>query len=167
MKESPPGNLQEEGPGAARRHYWMISCHGEAEKNPLTLDDGGNRTLPVFSHKEEAEMFLGLRGSGDGWRVHERSSAEIVLMLYDPRAGVRNVALDPLPEMVAERTVGLVSVCRKRFAERLMAGHGPLKIREHGSAPREDLPPDGTGRQGPAPGSWSTARTARRRPRYG
>ncbi len=42
-------------------------------------------------------------------------------MLYDPCMGVKHVALDPLPEMVAERTLGLVSLSRERFLELMLS----------------------------------------------
>jgi len=35
--------------------------------------------------------------------------------------GVKHVALDPLPEMVIERTLGLVSLSRERFLELVLS----------------------------------------------
>jgi hypothetical protein len=90
--------------------------HGRIEV--LTLDS--KKTLPVFSSEDEAEMFLRLEGVADGWQVSESRGGELVSMLYGLCAGVRKVALDPLPEMVADRTVGLVSLDRKRFIGRLL-----------------------------------------------
>jgi hypothetical protein len=78
--------------------------------------------LPVFSHEEEAEMFLRLGGAGEGWRVSESGTGELVSALYGPCAGVKEVALDPLPTIVAERTVGLMSLDRKRFVEGFIEG---------------------------------------------
>jgi hypothetical protein len=58
--------------------------------------------------------------------VGERERAgEIVSVLYGPRARIRSVALDPLPEMMAEEAVGLVSVSRKRFVEHLVGRGEP------------------------------------------
>lgn len=95
----------------------------------LTLDRDGEEMLPVFSHEEEAEMFLRLGGAGDAWRVHESDAWELVMVLYGPCAGAKQVALDPLPKMVAERTVGLVSLRRERFLKRLMAARRPYRLR--------------------------------------
>ena len=78
------------------------------------------KTLPVFSHKEEAQMFLRFsRGVGEGWRVAESGAGELVSVLFGLCREVEEVALDPLPEMVAEMTVGLVSLDRGCFIERI------------------------------------------------
>ena len=99
----------------------MKNEHGRIEV--LTLD--GKKTLAVFSSENEAEMFLRLEGVADGWQVSESRGGELVSMLYGLCAGVKDVALDPLPEMVADdRTVGLVSLDRKRFIRRLLARKG-------------------------------------------
>jgi hypothetical protein len=99
--------------------YWLITKNAFGRIEVLTLDC--RQTLPVFSHEEEAEMFLRLRGMDDGWRVSESRVGELVSVLYGPCAGVEEVALDPLPEMVAERIVGLVSQARECFLERVLA----------------------------------------------
>ena len=78
----------------------------------LTLYYGGEEMLPVFSHREEAEMFLRLGIMGFDWRASESSTRELVSVLYGPCAGVRQVALDPWPEMVADGCMGLVSLCQ-------------------------------------------------------
>jgi hypothetical protein len=102
--------------------------------------------LPVFSFEEEAEMFLGFRDVDDDWRVRESGAGELVSVLYGPCAGVKEVALDPLPEMVVERTIGLVSLVRERFIghiiERGATGGRCLGIREPGgwSTPCERSP---------------------------
>lgn len=50
-------------------------------------------------------------------------------MFYGFCAGATEVALDPVPEMIAERTVGLVSLFREGSIELVMA-QGPLKLCE-------------------------------------
>ena len=99
--------------------YWLIAKSENSRIEVLILDRHGEEMLPVFSHEEEAEMFLRLlRGVGEDWRVRESRTGELVSVLYGPScASVKEVALDPLPEMVAERTVGLVSLLRERFIE--------------------------------------------------
>jgi hypothetical protein len=100
------------------------------------------KVLPVFSYKEEAQMFL--RFSRDvveeGWRVIESGAGELVSVLYGLCGEVEEVALDPLPEMVAERTVGLVSLDRGFFIERITTRRRALRHREEpgrGSSPQE------------------------------
>lgn len=88
----------------------------------LSLDYGDEEVLPVFSYEEEAEMFLLLGDDvDDGWRVRETGAEELISVLYGPCAGAKKVALDPLPEMMTRRTVGLVSLDRDRFIERIVA----------------------------------------------
>jgi hypothetical protein len=100
--------------------YWLITTSQNEHREVLTLDHDGEEMLPVFSHEEEAEMFLRLGGMGYGWRVGKSSAHELVSVLYGPCAGVREVALDPLPEMVAEGSLELVSLLRERFIWRIV-----------------------------------------------
>ena len=44
--------------------YWLIAKSENSRIEVLTLDRDGEEMLPVFSHEEEAEMFLRLLG---GW----------------------------------------------------------------------------------------------------
>jgi hypothetical protein len=89
----------------------------------LTVHGDGERTLPAFSGKEEAEMFLLLRKETfeQGWHARETSAGELVSFLSGPYAGVRSVALDPSPEMAEAGTIALVSVGRKKFVGRVLA----------------------------------------------
>ena len=81
--------------------------------------------LPVFSFEEEAEMFLHLGGYADsGWRARESCAGELVSVLLGPCTDVGGVALDPLPEMLEDGTLGLVGVGRRRFLGQLMASKG-------------------------------------------
>lgn len=96
--------------------YWLIT---NGQSDVLTLDYDGEEILPVFSHWEEAEMFLRLGNVGCDWHAFESGARELIAVLYGPCAGVREVALDPLPEMVTERSVGLVSLRRERFLRRI------------------------------------------------
>ncbi len=47
-------------------------------------------------------------------------------MLYGPCAGVERVALDPVPVMLEEKTVGLVSLSRERFVDLVLSRTRPL-----------------------------------------
>ena len=104
--------------------YWLIAKDQSDRVEVLTIEFDGERALPVFSFEEEAEPFLGLGGVGHGWWVRESGAGEIVSVLYGPCARVRSVALDPLPEMVAEEAVALVTLSRKRFVEHLVGRGG-------------------------------------------
>ena len=98
--------------------YWLIGRHENGPLEVLTSGlSGGEEALPVFSHEEEAEMFLRLRGLGDGWQARESAAGELTSILCGLCAGVKKVVLDPLPEMLDEKTVGLVSLDRERFLD--------------------------------------------------
>lgn len=94
--------------------FWLAARDGSCSVEILTVDCGGDKALPVFSHEEEAELFLDLGGAGDGWRTRESSAGEIVSLLFGPLAAARSVALDPWPVMAPE-TVDLVTLGRDRF----------------------------------------------------
>ena len=51
-------------------------------------------------------------------------------MLYGSCVGVERVVLDPLPEMIVERTVRLVSLSRERFVDLMLSREQPLARRE-------------------------------------
>ncbi len=102
--------------------WWLLAKNGNPRAEVLTVDSGGERTLPAFSGEAEAEMFLWLGGTfEDGWHARETSSGELVSLLSGPCAGVGSVALDPSPGMAEAGTIDLVSVDRKRFVGRIVA----------------------------------------------
>src|SRR5215204_2840887 len=107
-------------PGSA---YWLLARNGNGRLEVLAIDlAAGEEALPVFSHEEEAEMFLRLRRVGsEGWQARESTAGELISVLYGPCAGVKCVVLDPLPEMIVERTVGLVSLSRERFVDLVLS----------------------------------------------
>lgn len=78
--------------------------------------------MPVFSHEEKAGIFRGLGRAGfDGWQARESKAGELISVFYRPNARAERVALDPLPEMVAERTLGLVRLSRERFVDLVLS----------------------------------------------
>lgn len=79
-------------------------------------------TLAVFSGEGEAELFLYLAVGKEGWKVRQTSSGELISMLDGPCASAERVALDPSPEMFAERLMGLVCMGKERFVERIVSG---------------------------------------------
>jgi hypothetical protein len=101
--------------------YWLIEKIEDGPPEVLTVDlRGGRQALSIFSHREEAEMFLWLGRLTDGWRARKSEGGEIARALSAPRGGIGFVVLDPLPQMLAEHTVELVSLTRERFTFRLM-----------------------------------------------
>jgi hypothetical protein len=106
------------------RVYWLL-VRGEAGRTEmLTMDlDGLGGALAVFGFEEEAEMFS-LWASGGQWRLKETTAEELARMLSGPYAALRFVALDPLPELVSWGMVGLVSLRRERFVDRLLEKSG-------------------------------------------
>ncbi|CAA9467666.1 MAG: hypothetical protein AVDCRST_MAG28-4264 [uncultured Rubrobacteraceae bacterium] len=128
------------GPGS----YWLIAKGHNNRIEVLTLCcNGEGEVVPIFSFEEEAEIFLGPRGAADGWQVRESSAGELVSVLYGPCARVKEVALDPLPEMVTERSVGLVSLLRERFVDLVIARIGePLSLWESEERGRPDRCPE-------------------------
>ena len=102
---------------------WMVARSGECRLEPLCVHAGLSKVLPVFSFEEEAEMFLHLGGyESSGWRVRESCPGELVSVLVGPCQDVEGVALDPLPEMLEDGTIGLVEVGRRRFVGQLLEG---------------------------------------------
>ena len=104
--------------------YWLLA-RGEAGRTEmLTVDlDGLGGALAVFGFEEEAEMFS-LWASVGEWRLEKTTAEELAGMLSGPYSAVRFVALDPLPELVSWGMVGLVSLRRERFVDRLLERAG-------------------------------------------
>jgi hypothetical protein len=119
----PPSEPQRGSPGNKTR--WLIAREGDGRLEPLCVWAGAERVLPVFSFEEEAEMFLLLGGyEGGAWRARESSAGELVSVLCGPCKDVKGVALDPLPEMLKDGTVGLVGVGRESFLGQIFAREG-------------------------------------------
>jgi hypothetical protein len=124
------GQAAGRAPGSA---YWLIARNENSRLEVLATGLADTeKAMPIFSHEEEAELFLGLWevGVGGGWQARESSAGEIISVLCGPCASVERVALDPLPEMLVERTVGLVSLSRKRFVDLVLSREQPLARRK-------------------------------------
>ena len=108
-----------------RAPHWLIVKNGCDRVEVLTIRTlDGRQALPVFSFEEEAEMFLQLRGSRDGWRLRETGTGELLSMLYTILRDIRYVTLDPIPENSGLNGSGLLSISRKAFVKRLDAING-------------------------------------------
>jgi hypothetical protein len=102
--------------------YWLITKNENDRLEVFTaLLPDGEEALPVFSYEQEAELFLELRTAESGWRVRESTAGELISVLCGPCASATEVSLDPLPEMVAEGALGLVSLSRERFVNLLLS----------------------------------------------
>ena len=112
--------------GMARPPYWLVARRESDRMDVLTMKlDGGEEVLPVFSSEEEADTFLRLGASKDGWQIRETTSGELVSVLFGPCTGVGRVALDPPPEVYLRPTIELVSVHRDDFVDRLVGEGRP------------------------------------------
>jgi hypothetical protein len=110
------------GPGRPVLSYWLITKNENGRIEVLTaLLADGEEALPIFSYEQEAELFLGIQAAGSGWQVRESTAGEIISVLCGAGAGAKEVSLDPLPEMVAEGTLGLVNLSRKRFVNLMLS----------------------------------------------
>lgn len=98
--------------------YWLIADGtGPSGVFVTELADLG-RSLPVFSFREEAELFLALGDLGDGWRAVESGAGDFLALLFGPYADVKSVVLDPLPAMLRDSTAGLISLSLENFMDR-------------------------------------------------
>lgn len=112
---------------ARRRRFWLLAKHERGRLEVLAAElSGGERSLPVFSFAEEAELFLGLGAFsstiGGDWRVRETEAGELASILLGPCRGVERVTLDPLPGIGAEPVNRLASLGRERFVRFLLRG---------------------------------------------
>ncbi len=104
-----------------RPPLWLIAKGDTSRMRVLTVSPCGDReVLPVFSFKEEAEMFLQMAISEKGWHARETTTGELISVLYGPCKSVERVALDPPPEIFGEAMTELVSLRRERFVRNLM-----------------------------------------------
>ena len=102
------------------RPFWLIVKYRTGGMEVLRIKlASGEETLPVFSFEDEARMYFGL-GTSDGWRVRETAAGELISILFGPCAGVRWVALDPLPGPDAAALADLVAVGREAFMASLL-----------------------------------------------
>ena len=129
IRKEAKGRIQNKGGSLTRRPLWIITSYQNNRMDALTLDpdsDGG--FLAVFSFKEEAEVFLNLLEDDqkNDWRSRQTAAGELVSILLGPCAGVKGVALDPLPVLFSRAMLRLVSVNRERFVQDLLKEHKGL-----------------------------------------
>jgi hypothetical protein len=102
--------------------WWLLARYRDSQTEALTLTYGGSEVLPVFSFREETEMYLLMEILGGDWQVRETGTGELVSVLQGPCVSVRSVALDPLPSTLADEVTELVGLDRERFVSRVIHG---------------------------------------------
>jgi len=107
-----------------RAQRWLIANLKDGKMDALTLDGGGDRVLPVFSFRDEAEMYVRLQLGTPGWEPRGFSADEIASMLYRSLSDVARVALDPLPEVCDKTLLDLLCVRRDTFVRSLLGEEG-------------------------------------------
>jgi hypothetical protein len=120
-----PAAVMARGPSSG---YWLIVKNDNDPLEVRTVDDlNGQKTMPVFSFREEAEMYMRFEVRGSWW-VRKASAGELACLLFGFYSCVEKVALDPLPEICHEGMTPLVSVSRKDFmrtlAQKLLSDRG-------------------------------------------
>ncbi len=117
---------------AGTRRYLIIAKEGFGRPDLLTVDlDGTGQALPVFSFEEEAETFLWLQTTEEGWEVRQTTPGQLVSILYGLCADVGRVMLDPLPEIGARMQNSLLGMDRTDFVESVMGARSldtPYKV---------------------------------------
>jgi hypothetical protein len=98
--------------------WWLVARHKDIQSEVLTVTYDGSEVLPVFSFREEAEMYLLMERLGSDWQIRETDVGELAWVLSEQCASVRSVALDPLPSTLAEEVAELVSLSREHFVSR-------------------------------------------------
>jgi hypothetical protein len=102
--------------------WWLVARHSDSQSEVLILTHGGSEMLPVFSFREEAEMYLRIEILGGDWQVREISAGDLVSLLHEKCAIVRHVALDLLPGTWADEVAELVALDCERFVSRVVRG---------------------------------------------
>lgn len=115
-------------PPPATAVYWLITRGRGGRSEAMTIG-GGERRLPIFSFRKEAEAFMPPEALGAGWNFRRTTAWELASILMGPCVGVCSVALDPMPEHEAEGMLGLVSMGRERFL-RCLVGEARLESHE-------------------------------------
>ena len=112
-----------------RTSYWLLVR--DAENGMETLSTGlsnRGRMLPVFSFKEEAEMYLCMRGSRDEWRIREVAASELRSLFDTVLGNIVSVTLDPIPENSFFDSSGLLNITRQDFIFRLEGANSRLRL---------------------------------------
>ena len=99
--------------------FWMV-LEGSPQALPLTvfLSDGATEALALFSGEEEARMFCHFCEKVASAKIRQTTTGEVISLLYCPWCAAKHVALDPFPEILGGRLLGLLTLDRADFARR-------------------------------------------------
>jgi hypothetical protein len=125
-------------PSGRRTTYWLILDRNLDRPEPLTVGTFPDEALAVFSFEEEALLFLAVRGLTEGWAAKEIYAIDLVSILLETPAD--RVALDPLPDPLGGKLVGLLSVSKERFLRDLVRKQRPVATRPVGGCGEKDGP---------------------------
>jgi hypothetical protein len=103
----------------------------------LTTEAGDEKALPVFGFEEDARLFVLCEDLGEGWRIRETPTEEVVSMLFGPHARAGRVVLDPLPKIAGGEMNALLSMDRDAFLLFLAGERGGPNATP--SAPRPEV----------------------------
>jgi hypothetical protein len=119
--------------------FWMV-LEGSPQALPLTVSlSDGTEAMALFSGEEGARMFCHFCEKGASAKIRQTTAGEVISLLYCPWCATKHVALDPFPEILGERLLGLLTLDREEFARRF-AGLGSEPVaRQPLSAPRAPL----------------------------
>jgi len=85
---------------------------------PFTVSlPSGKEAMALFSGEEEARIFCHSCEVGSSLNIRQTTAGEVLSLLYSPWLA-KHVALDPFPEILGDRLLGLLTLDRARFARR-------------------------------------------------
>lgn len=120
---SPPGGdtrIDRASRRAGPPYFLLARLRGEDTEVLAISGVAGEPTLPIFGSWVGAEEFLRSYASKGGWAATPVGVGELLSLLHGSCAEAECVALDPLPEIVDEGVIGLVSLPRRSFVESLL-----------------------------------------------
>jgi hypothetical protein len=103
--------------------FWVVLEDGTWTTPFTVILPEGKEAIALFSAEEEAMMFCHLSKQGAKGSVRQTTAGGVLSLLYGPWAVARHVALDPFPEGLGGRLLGLLTLDREHFA-RSFAGGG-------------------------------------------
>jgi hypothetical protein len=104
--------------------FWVV-LEGSTWTLPFTVSlPDGREAIALFSGEEEAGMFRHFSKQGAKGSVRETTAGEVLSLLYGPWSVAGHVALDPFPEVLSSRLLGLLTLSRERFARSFAGGVG-------------------------------------------
>jgi hypothetical protein len=99
-------------------HAFWVVLEGDARRLPLTMFlPDGKEAIALFSG-EEARIFCHFCQEGASANIRQTTTGEVLSLLYYPWCAAKHVALDPFPEVLGKRLLGLLTLHREGFARR-------------------------------------------------